>query len=127
MEPTLHAGDTFLAQRDPNDKEHLYVVLNDPTDRSLIVAAVNLNTAFVGADTTTLLEPGDHPFVRRETYVNYARATLLPAQTVAALIEAGTFRRMPPCSPVLLERVRLGLFESEFTPNKVVRFCQELF
>jgi len=65
------AGDSFryTVKREP----HLWAMISDPEkDDSVLI--VNLTTVRNHSDKTCVLGPGDHPFVRHATCINYADA-----------------------------------------------------
>ena len=71
----LSAGSTFLLPRRLEWKEHLFIILLDPDSEGNTVI-VNLTTAKPHSDRTTVLHEDDHPFISRETVVNYSEALI---------------------------------------------------
>jgi len=63
-------------------------------------------------DPTCLIRPGEHPFVKRETWVNYAWCRIEPLQKLKNGINAGLFRLHEPVDQSLLARICQGLFDS---------------
>lgn len=62
-------------EQDPNRK-HLFILLTDPQppDQSMLLVGVASIYNDIPHDSTCYLYPGDHPFIRRKSYVYYARA-----------------------------------------------------
>ena len=98
--------------------KHLHVVLNDPkshNDFAATVAVVSLSST-LDADKTVVLLPGDHPFIRRETYVIYGLAKVIDATKLESKVKAeGEIKHNDDCSPELFERIREGVFKSPFS------------
>ncbi len=120
----IEAGSTFLMPHPRGQTDHLWIVVAEKDDEIVIV---NLNTQRKGSDLTTLLEPADHPFIKHETVVTYADAMITRKDLVEKLSKTEppgiTFHAA--CSRALLEKVRLGIEASAWTPLKVLRFCRE--
>jgi hypothetical protein len=116
----------FLTSRG-NPKKHLHVVLNDPSGAPPTVAVVSLSTA-LKADSTVVLNAGDHSFIREETFVVYAWAKVLLESELEEIILADmSLKHRHDCSPVLLERLRKGVFSSPFSTPKFQEYCRERF
>src|SRR5438094_2704490 len=63
------------------DQHHLFVIMTEPIaqpDTTRLVALVNITSVKPGlpVDPTCLLAPGDHPFIRQESYVAYRHARI---------------------------------------------------
>ena len=52
-------------------KERLWVVITNPDPRSGEIIMVNLTTQRPHSDATTVLPPGEHPFIDRPTVASY--------------------------------------------------------
>jgi len=98
--------------------KHLHVVLNDPkpyNDFPATVGVLSLSST-LKADTTVVLKPGDHPFVKRETFVVFAWAKVIDAAKLEVNIQRdGTIKHQDDCSAELLERIRQGVYASPFS------------
>lgn len=120
---SLSAGDTFLLPRKLEWKDHLFIVLLD-ADNDGNTVMVNLTSAKPHSDRTTVLQPGEHPFVTRETVVNYLDAAITKTSKIEQAIAMGLGQKHDPVSPQLLNRLRADLLRSEFTKLKVKKFLQ---
>ncbi len=76
--------------------DHLFVILNKPADfggyppRSCVL--VNLCTVRRGPyDTTRVIQPGAHPFVKRLTYVGYRHTRMEQESHLTKLVQARIF------------------------------------
>ncbi|MBM3495904.1 MAG: hypothetical protein FJX72_16505 [Armatimonadetes bacterium] len=121
----FHAGDTFLIT-DPNGrKQHLRIVLTEPSGSPPTIVTVQLNTATEISDKTTVLEPGDHPFCTRRSVVSYDTMQAMEALLIEKLARMETmvkdplFIRHDPCHPGLLDRIVKGAFASPMTTPRM--------
>lgn len=106
-------------------EKHLFVVLNDPKifegyGAMLCIAMVNLSTVPINPnvkfDTTCIVQPGCHPFVKQPSYVYYKYAELKQLRDVLGGIEKGLY--IPHDTPMAvgeLASIRYGLKVSPFT------------
>lgn len=106
---------------------HLWVVIAGP-DSSDKVAIVNMTGAesSMGDDTTVTLQKGDHPFLYKETVINYsaARATE-PIKIQQAVAAIAVCRYDSDCGKAVLKRIQLGALQSKRTPKPVQKMVKE--
>ena len=75
---TIGAGQTLtIAGRTPQEY-HLWLVLTDPDRESGKVVAVMVVSKRKHTDPTTLLVPGEHPFLKHPSNVDYGSAKFYP-------------------------------------------------
>jgi hypothetical protein len=111
-----------------NPVPHLYVVLTEPSGEPPEVAIVNFSSYRDGLDDTVILEPGDHSFIKRTSFVNYAEATKVTVAKLQTIVEMDiTVPHRERCSPELLRRIRDGVQASDFTSLKFQRYCEGKF
>lgn len=113
----LTVGDTVMLPKPGHEKEHLWALITAPDPESGDAIMVNLTTQRPHSDTTTIIQPGEHPFVGRPTVVFYADARTVNVNTLEGGLRQG--RQHTALSAELLQRVQKGLFVSRFTPNKI--------
>jgi hypothetical protein len=123
------AGATLHMPSGPD--KHLFVVLNDPKvfegyGTMLCIALVNLSTVpnnpNVKFDSTCIVQPGCHPFVKQPSYVYYKHAELKQLRDVLSHIEKRLY--IPHDTPMAaseLARIRYGLKASPFTARALKR------
>jgi hypothetical protein len=109
------------------DIRHLWIVLTEPEGQPLEVVIVNLTKNKPLADTTCILSPGDHTFIKVETVVHYADARKVPAEPLHALTKLTSYDFHDDCSEELLERIQRGLLASKSTPKGIKAYCRERF
>jgi hypothetical protein len=110
-------------QGDPN-RDHLHVLLTDPVgaERLLLLASVCSVKPGIPHDATCYLYPGDHEFVRRQSYVFYAQAIIVPEQKLLSGIRSGDFRGQEALSDALMARICQGLLDSRHTKPAIKTF-----
>ena len=123
----LGAGRAILYRAPGVDGFHLYLVLSDPASPDDSVVAVMLRTAKSFTDDTVVLHPGDHPFIRHPTAVQYSTAECFRVKRLIKAIQQGQCHLKEDMSEELLDRVRDGLLRSPFTVNRVRSLCEGLF
>jgi len=113
-------------ENDP-DRKHLFILLTDPADTEARVKAVlmvSLSSIKAGLphDPACLLYPGDHPFVKRNSFVVYQKARIEEAEKVLRGVKDGKLVPQNPMDSAVFVRICKGLEESRLTPPKVLRF-----
>ncbi len=64
-------------------------------------------------DESCLLNPGDHPFIRHESFVDYRFTRIESAEHIDARVADGSFDLKEPCSPELIKRIIDGAIKSK--------------
>lgn len=123
----IRAGASFLISGGRVGKRHLWFVLTDPEPPAGKVVIAMVVTSRSHTDKTVTLNPGDHPFVVRESDVAYGEACFRTAGQLTSAIEAGRCELQPDVSKALLEKVREGLLQSPFTIHAIADYCRERF
>jgi len=106
----MTAGDTFLV---PDSDDHLWVVISDPNvdpSRVVIVCFLSHQPHY---DQACVLEPGDHPFIKHPTCVNYPDARIESAALLERLKGDGRLKPKTPLSSGILDRIRSAAEDSE--------------
>ena len=68
---------------------------------------------------------GDHPFVRHATYVNYRNCRVVANSQLDAQHAAGQLILEQRAGDELLERIRQGAAQSEFTPFEALELLKQ--
>ncbi len=96
--------------------------------------AVCVNLTGMGdhiADTTLILDAGDHAYISKRSALLYAKAALLEVATIEKEIsnpnKTTNWKRHDCCSAKLLERIRKGLIDSKHTKNAIKALCAKLW
>jgi len=115
-------GACFLAG--PEDEVlHLRVVLTPPLNGEVIV--VSITTQRAKSETLVVVRPGDHPWIRHPSVVAYRYAEIQQVARIEAALAEGRAHLQPPMNPAVLDRIRAGLRDSDFTPNHVRQYLIE--
>ena len=118
-------GSTLLMPSGP-DGDHLFIVLNDPKvfagyGPNPHVLLVNLSTVpqdGVHYDSTCVLEPGCHPFVKAKSYIVYRSARIDPEAHLLARVAQGLFKPQQPMPAGIVANIKAGLTTSPFTKRE---------
>jgi hypothetical protein len=121
---SLKAGDTFLLPIRLEWKDHLFVVVYDSSSEEEVLI-VNFTSAKPHSDRTTVLQEGDHPFISRETVVNYSDATIACLKKLETAISGGLGSTNEPVEMDLLRKIREGIFQSPRTKIKIQKFADK--
>jgi hypothetical protein len=114
---TLKCGDTFLTGDGNEDNFHLWIVLTSPNEGEVVT--VCLVTAHKRSERLVVLYKGDHPFIQHESVIAYRFSQIRLVEDIQELLRSGAAKPRDPVSLELLQRIRTGLLDSDFTPNGV--------
>ena len=115
----LNLGDTVMLPKPGQEKEHLWALITAPNPESGDAIMVNLTTQRPHSDITTIIQPGEHPFVDRPTVVFYADARMVNVKRLEQGLGESLVRLHMPLSTDLLQRIQEGLLASRLTPDKI--------
>ena len=113
--------DTLLIPSGPAndpDRMHLHGVLTEKCENSCHFV-VCIESIIDGAyhDDTCEVEPGEHEFIKKKSYVNYRRAQVCKADRLKKMVDGWVYRPKEPLSQQLWERMCQGIEKSKFTPR----------
>jgi hypothetical protein len=127
----LKCGDTFLIPKNARVTEHLWVIVTEIDVATSKAICVNVTTRQSHSDTTCILKPGDHSFVRHESVINFSDAREMPIDLVEQALQARTRQFVcephDPCDANLLARIQQGLIDSKQTPKGIKASCKKLW
>jgi glucose-6-phosphate 1-dehydrogenase len=108
-------------------RKHLFILLTDPypdeTGKSaVLLVSISTVRPSVPHDPTCILHPGDHDFVKRDSYVVYQKARLEGADKLLRGVKSGELVAYVPMHGAVFARVCKGLEESRLTPTKLLVF-----
>jgi hypothetical protein len=115
----MKAGDAFLGGEEVHGEDHLWIIVNDPAAHAGIALIVNVSTLRQNAETTCIVQQGEHPFIQHDSYVRYGSAR---EAKVADLVEGVKRRLLKPhqsASQHLLAKVRAGARASPFLAQEL--------
>lgn len=117
----VEIGDCFhLPDKYRRSKRHLCVCIARAEGPPPEVMLVPLVTQRDWSDTSVVLQPGVHPFVKNPTVVDfrYARVELL--SKLEDGIAQGRIKRDERFPPSIMSNIRKGISKSAFTPNYMI-------
>ena len=124
------AGDTFLIEG-VGDTLHLFVVLCDLAEPPSRVLTVMVSTLRTMSDRTVILKPGEHPFIKHASSVEYGSMRVMPVATLLQLegMNAGksgsrSFVRREPLTAEMLNRIVQGALTSDLAAKGMKRLLE---
>lgn len=106
-------GVAFLAPSEQG--RHLHFIITPPLDGKVLV--VGITSSSVDRDFT--LNPGDHEFIRHESFINYPAAEIIPVEEIERKLNSSDDReRFIPKKTAdmdVVEHVCRGLMESGYS------------
>lgn len=111
----MNAGDTMLIPLPSTSVDsHLWMVISDPV-QSDVCLLVNFASWRHDKDQACVLMAGEHPYVNKQTCVNYHDAKLCKTADLDQLILSGRMKAHIPLSQSLLIKIRAAVPESRIT------------
>lgn len=113
-------------QQNQNQK-HLFILLTDPVptaggSKNVLLVGISSVRPGLFHDPACLLYPGDHPFLDRQSYVNYPRARIEDAQKLINGVKNGVLTPRDTLAGEIFARVCHGLTESRHASPKILEF-----
>jgi hypothetical protein len=122
----LHPGDCYLIEFPPNPKRHLQVIITSVeknTGNFILVGIESLNKR---SDKTTILHPGEHSFILRDSALVYRLADVYDIKWLQEKIDTKKASKKEPVSASILKRICDGLVSSPQTRERVREFYLSL-
>lgn len=124
-------GDTFLNKSLPDLglPSHLWVVISKLTHSLEEVVIVNFTSCRDSGDVdpSCLVNKGEHPFLRHETYVKYSGALVPQVCKLEELETSGLLTRKEPVDEVLLAKVLEGAKTTPFLKLKIRKILEDQY
>jgi hypothetical protein len=124
----MKCGDSFLFPLRTEEIAHLWIVLTNPDPEGWILVA-NITTVYSSdkdrADLTVCVNPGEHPFVTKLSYIFYREAMTKRISELEAEEKAGNLKMNAACSQVLTSMARAGIRGSKYCTKAIQRFYNE--
>jgi len=112
-------GDSFMLPKPGQETEHLWVLITNPDPATHEAIMVNVTTQRPHSETTTILNPGDHPFVQKPSVISYADARKVDVRLLDDSVRRGSFRAHVRFQSAVLKRIQDGVLKSALTPKKI--------
>jgi len=97
---------------------HVWVVISDPQLNSDSVLLVSFTSNKCWQDQSCVLQPGDHPYLTKETVLFYAKAKLMPDVELDSMLAAGEIMLDDPLNAKVLAAIREGARISKRIANR---------
>ncbi len=112
------------------DRKHLFILLTDPHPhqqtgvKSVLLVSLSTLNKNLPHDKTCVLYPGDHPFVKVESYVVYQKARIEEAEKLMRGVDKGLFTPRDMLDSEIFARVCYGLTQSRLTAPTILSFYE---
>ena len=122
----LGLGDTFILPKTVGAIEHLWILVTPPINNCSV--GVNLTKLRPNADTTVILQPGEHPFIKIQSTILYSDSRHIDLLKLSEMLDKGSFKftcaAHTKCNAQLLAKIQNGLLVSPYTPTDIKDFCR---
>ena len=124
--PLFGKKTTFLAPVPSPTQLHLCIAMTEPQEEPEIVVMVNISTVYnkPHEDRTVILQPGDHEFIKHESYVAYEYAKRVRVSILETRHKKAQLTIKDEISDELFEKILDGLFRSSRTPGDIKALCR---
>lgn len=115
----INPGDAFLGGEQAHGTHHLWIVIyvpKIPTERAVLI---NVSKRRPNDDSTCILKPGEHPFIKTDSYVRYQSATTPTLHQLQQAVQSGLLTRQPSASAALLAKLMAGAKASVRLPAEI--------
>ena len=112
--------------------KHLHIICNDPTaypkyanaETVLLVNITTLNRE-LPFDDSCILNVGDHPFIRHESYVYYSKADIFASTSLVSGIQSGELAVHQACPAPTFSRILSGFDVSKRVSGKIKNYYKK--
>lgn len=121
-------GQTFLSEEEQanNGKSHrhlrIVITENDDNNEFLVVSVTSWYNDAHWQDPSCILKPGDHPFIRDKSWIDFRRSRSMSYVQVFNGINHGLLIRKEDISSEILHRIQRAAYESEYIQDELRRF-----
>lgn len=124
MTSDLFKGMSFWRKDPYSGKEHLYFVISDVCEIDGNVLAVNMTTFYKldGSDLSCVLDVGEHPAIKRKSYIAYSRATVFKGVKIIQSIFNKEMRKDIFIGQELLRKIQLGAKKSDLLSDELKQY-----
>ena len=115
------AGECYLFE--DGGGYHLHIFLSDYSGDPPQTIIVNITSWRENSDETCIIQPGEHPFIRKKSVVLYGKASIIKVSNVEYLKRQG--KQQETISNKLLSKMCAGLCKSKRTSKRVKEFYRK--
>lgn len=118
----IKAGDTFVWRGNAR-KRHLYIAMNDGAAFGGRVAVLNI-TESVGGSASFVLRKGDHPYIYKNSDVNFGDAFIVDENLLDAQVKCGEAVPDAKMDGALLRKIAEAAAKHPAPPNEVKKIIK---
>jgi len=109
------------------NNKHLFVILNDKCAAGCHLI-VNVTSIYEGVphDPACILEAGEHPAIKRKSYIRYDMADIQPADRLTKMTDLRYYQPGDDVSDALLSKIMDGSYETEFIKKRIAKYIDDL-
>lgn len=120
----LSCGDTFLTGEGDENNFHLWIIITPPREGEVVTVCIV--TAHKRSERLVVLNPGDHPFITRESVIAYGWSRIRAVADIEAALATQAAKKREPIAAHILKKAQGCLLESDFTPNGVRHYFRSV-
>ena len=98
---------------------HLWVIITEPFGSPEQVIIVNLTSKRPHSDTTVILLPNDHSFIKHETVISYDDARIVCSDNIKLRVQERDFEPHDRFRDGVIQAIQQGLLDSPRTPRDI--------
>lgn len=129
---TFEQCDTFLINSGINKYCHLWIVVIDSVynDKNKMLC-VNITSYRDDRkrdnDPACILNPGDHPFIKHKSFINYGGAYIFEKDKLQSIIDYNMIEKKQRIRNKIFKNIIDNFKNSEFTPQNIIELIEEHF
>lgn len=119
-------GECLLVPSGPDAKQHLFTVAIGPcafrdygTQQQVLLLSICSVRVELNQDKACVLYPGDHEFIKHESYVHYREPRIESIAHVQEMLKSGVWKEKEPFDSEVLLRIIEGLKTSHRVPRHI--------
>ena len=112
-------GDTFLIRSPINGTTHLYIIVAQSQEKSLLFNVTSFNP---NKDATCLLRAKEHPFIFKESVINYEDGILAETENISQALNRNIISRNEKATKALVAKIVQGARKTDAISLKHLNF-----
>jgi len=118
----FYAGQTFLIEIPSPTTLHLFILILEPNPKSGQTIIIPIDSRNLDNVSTVELKPGDHPFIKVQSFVTYSLARIVTTSELETLIRKGKAKEKDPISSEILGKIKEKITHSKGVKNDIREF-----
>jgi len=106
---------------------HLWIVVTPPSKTTNEVIIVNLTSLKRHSDTTTILTPDNHKFIKHDSVISYSDARILSYEEIVNRANNRFIDIRDKLDNDVMAKIQKGLLDSPRTPHDIKSFYSDNF